>query len=45
MEIVIKGEAKEIADLVLVLQGQRNQTVDLTIGGGKIATVVLDGLG
>ena len=25
MEVILRGEAKEIADLVLALQGQRNQ--------------------
>ena len=31
MEVVIKAEAKESADLVLALQGQRNQeAVDIT---------------
>ena len=28
MEVILKGEAKEIADLVLALQGQRNHEYD-----------------
>ena len=42
MEIVIKGDAKEIASLVLALQGQRNQKIALKLGGEELATTMLD---
>lgn len=46
MEVTIKGEAKEIADLVLALQGQRNPEVtspsDLMI---EVVRSTIDGIG
>lgn len=45
MEVIIKSEAKEIADLVLALQGQRNQSVNvqLELDGKKINSPIHGG--
>lgn len=42
MEILIKGEAKEIAALVAEIQGRQKQAVDIVIDKEKIATCLLD---
>lgn len=42
MEILIKGEAKEIAALVAALQEGPKKTVKIVVGEEKIATCLLD---
>lgn len=42
MEILIKGEAKEIAVLVAAIQGRQKQAVDIVVDKEKIATCLLD---
>lgn len=43
MEVTIKGTAKEIADLVLVLQGQQKE-VGVKIDADKIKEVIAEGV-
>ena len=45
MDIIIKADPKEIADLVLAIQGQPNRTkVKLTVDGEELANVILENL-
>ncbi len=44
MELTIKGEAKEIAALVLELQGRRKQEIKLVVDGSKLSDAVKRGL-
>lgn len=44
MELTIKGEAKEIAALVLELQERRKQEIKLVVDGSKLSDAVKRGL-
>ena len=44
MELTIKGEAKEIAALVLELQERRKQEIKLVVDGSKLSDVLKRGL-
>jgi len=44
MELTIKGEAKEIADLVFALQGQQSEEVSVGLGGEPMVESVLEAI-
>ena len=44
MELTIRGEAKEIAALVLELQERRKQEIKLVVDGSKLSDAVKRGL-
>ena len=44
MELTIKGEEKEIAALVVGLQGRRKQEIKLVVDGSKFSDAVKRGL-
>ena len=44
MELTIKGETKEIAALVVGLQGRRKQEIKLVVDGSNLSDAVKRGL-
>ena len=44
MELTIKGEAKEIAALVLELQERRKQEIKLVVDGSELSDAIKRGL-
>ena len=44
LEVTIKGEAKEIAALVVGLQGRRKQEIKVVVDGSELSDAVKRGL-